>query len=345
MTRLDELTAAPTMFLEAMTPLKVDIYLFMPLNQNLVLFRKKGEALSLQEAVNLTRPSKTRVLVKKDQIESGTTELATALAHDVTPDGMPGEALEKFGSAQMSGMASAAARGQPEARALTTGLLDESTQLMSEVVAQFKSISGNHLFHLFVKGLCKSGDPLDVHNRHVSALSSILLLTLGGASMEELSEISLAGLVHDSCLDQIPQLFLNRHLDAEDLALSGTRQLSAGPLGLTYRAHVDLALKNLDIAPFPVSTGVRRTVDQHHENYDGTGLLGLRGVKIYRPARLLRIADDLITLINNDRNPMTIDGAIRYMLDMNQYADRRVYDPDMLGAIAKKVIESRASAG
>ena len=73
---------------------------------------------------------------------------------------------------------------------------------------------------------------------------------------------------------------------------------------------------------------------QHHENYDGSGLRGARGEVIYAPARILRIADDTICLMNRAQDPLDLPAAFEVLCALNRSGGRLVYDPELLAALA-----------
>ena len=251
------------------------------------------------------------------------------------------ETLTKFAGRITRDLASCSSGDPKQARAQAGNLLSEIAVLVKEIVAQYKAVNSQNLFQQFVTGMEQSGNRLEMHNRHVSALSVLLLLSLGSGSMDELTDLAFAGMVHDVCLDKIPPIFFDKHLNGDDLTLGASRLFYKDHLSNSYYAHVELAMNQLKASPTPVNPGTLRAVEHHHENYDGSGLLGIQGAKIFKLARILRIADDLICLIFSESQDFTIESAFRLLQEINQYPDRRIYDPDMLELFGKKLFGTK----
>lgn len=325
-----DLVPAPAVFLQAEAPLAIDLYVHLPKNQSLLLYRRKGELLSLTETMGLSR---ARVLVLKTECETALRAMAEQFKDEATEEGTVSPGLQKLGEHLLGEMIGEGVTGEKIRKTL-----DDSSSLVTEIVTQFQTVKSGNLFQKFIAGLDRSGGPLDIHNRHVSALSVLVFLLAGGVSMEELSDLATSGLVHDLCLAEIPEIFLSRHLSGEDLAMQATKSFFLDTAGRNYRAHIDRVLEKLRVAGVELSPGAVKIIQQHHENIDGSGLYGLRDNQIYRPARILRIVDDLVSLMNRPEEPMTLEEAFKTLHRFNHASYHRLYDEQILRMIGQKII-------
>jgi|GEM_PF-2526706 len=99
----------PTMFLQAGEPLKADICLFMPVNSKIVMFKKAGGELNLEELVTLQTPSASQQLVTS---EESYRQAVKFFAQDKSDDGTP----------------------TPEAKLFATRVIDQLKETSGEVV-------------------------------------------------------------------------------------------------------------------------------------------------------------------------------------------------------------------
>ena len=140
--------------------------------------------------------------------------------------------------------------------------------------------------------------------------------------MDDLSDIAAAGLIHDLGLKEITKELADSHIK-EIRKLSNQEKL-------VYMRHIDLTLERLKKEKLSITPGVQRIIELHHENWEGSGFKGFMGNKIYRPARLLRIADDLVSLIQNQSNQMGFSSALELLTK-----ETGAYDPIIFGSLIK----------
>lgn len=80
------------------------------------------------------------------------------------------------------------------------------------------------------------------------------------------------------------------------------------------------------VAPLEITDETIRIVEEHHENFDGTGYLkGLKANDIHIGARVLRVADTIAAMTTSYRiyrAPLTQFAAFQIMMD-----HREIYDP------------------
>lgn len=307
-------------------PLKMNIFLHMPVNRKLVHFRRKGEVLSLQDFMTLRPMAPSQILMPefeyKEAIEALTKEAAGLLtpADEKTKNSPPPPEIKTMASFVLQNLGTKLGNTTTEEAKNT---LDDSSQLVASIVTQLKGLGNRKSFDEYLTSL-KSNDPLTTHNRHVGALAGIIMMAMGSFKMDWVADISFAGFVHDIALNELPNTFLDQHLGGENLSIDHLRAHEFG-----YYRHVDLSFKKIEELGIVASADARTMIMQHHENFDGSGLLGIRGDKIFKPASILRIADDLVSVINNPKHTLSIQDAFALLLEMNKN-HREVYDPSIM---------------
>lgn len=329
MGNLDNYQKVPVMFLEAETPLRITIYLHMPMNENVVLFREKGQNLTLDDLMKIQKLPPSRVLTLKNELDEAMKSLSGDLLDPVSPGGEIKDTSRVMAKSVIGNLGSD--------KVDTQTVLNDTSQLVSQIMDQFQTVSSKKSFLEFVQSLGHGNTPLETHNKHVGALAVLVMLSLGKSTQEEVADIAFASSLHDLCLDQVPENLMNAHLNGDDLTSKKSQVLLADQIAAVYKTHIDLILKKITDAKIQVTTGSLKIIAQHHENQDGSGLYKIPGPKIYRPARVLRIVDDLIALINSKTKPHTLKEAFAVLKSFNQEGYYNPYDSDILDSIEKNM--------
>ena len=172
----------------------------------------------------------------------------------------------------------------------------------------------------FVAFVIRAVSPIEAS---VPPLAVLMALAVGEFSMEDLTDIAAAGLLHDIGLKDTAKFLSNSHT-------RGIRKV-AETEKVIYMRHIGFTIDRIKREKIPITPGVLRIIELHHENWDGSGFKGYPAYKIYRAARVLRIADDFVSLLQ-DRN-----------LELNYYAaidllmtQTGMYDPVMLEILKKR---------
>jgi HD-GYP domain-containing protein (c-di-GMP phosphodiesterase class II) len=126
-------------------------------------------------------------------------------------------------------------------------------------------------------------DPKLDHAVNVASFAVLFAMAFGRISQDVLTDIALAGLLHDIGLTQIPAHVVQtpwEHQSAKE------RQL--------YARHVDEGLRLIDDLAGEMSPRVKPLIQQHHEKFDGTGYpMQLQGFQVNDVAQLVAMADTL----------------------------------------------------
>ena len=323
----------PGMFLVAGTKTPVNIYIYMPMNKNLIHFRKKGEELTVTDALKLKELSGSQVLTPTEEYNVAIHQVSKFIVFSPSPKGQPSKEAKAVSDGIMLSLT-----GKEETVTLESArkILDETADLVQQVLTTYRPMPQSNAFEKMLATL-KQNDPIMNHNRHVGALTGVLMFSVGGFSMDEIADASYAGFIHDFCLPSLPQVLVDRHLQADDLTQSASKSPELG-----YARHIEFILNKVRDERIPVTPGTLKVIEHHHENFDGTGLKGLPSARIFRPARVLRIADDLICLVNHTENPRTLKTAVEELWSLSAFG-RNVYDPEMLKLIRSAIFSQSAA--
>lgn len=171
---------------------------------------------------------------------------------------------------------------------LTKEVPVESFVEMSEELQKNIPESGNIIDQLYNLPSCD--DYTMHHSANVSVIAALLAGWLGYPP-QVVSDISLAGLLHDIGKSQLPKHLLHRpdRLQPEDYA--------------QYQAHVKLGYELLEQNP-DLPKPVKMSILAHHERQDGSGYpYKLSGDKIHPYAQIVAIADLYDEGLTINRNP------------------------------------------
>ena len=201
--------------------------------------------------------------------------------------------------------------------------------------AQLKSHQNS--YKGFVGSLGVEATPIATHHKHVAVISALICLATEDFSEQDISDVVFAGLVHDICLEELSTPLFRRHLNGEDFNSLYTDIYTRDTILKNQQRHSEMAIERLKMLGVPLTEGLIQCVLYHHENCDGTGPRELKAPEIYRPARVIRIADDLVCLMQRKFNPLALDQAIEELRLYNSTGVQRVYDPDILRALVRTI--------
>lgn len=317
--------------------LSADLYLYLSANQTYVPFRKKGEILTEEQFLKLKNSLTTEALVLKTDVDLMKAEMKSTIQTSMFQI----QAILKAG-ADLTGaeLVKSASKIllimdhlQPQVRESDAhpneevlGVLESARMMVESVLTQLGS-SPSILFYDKVLTVIQSAteSPLTRHQRQVSALCVLMLLTEGQATYTELLDIATAGLIHDLGLLRMPNGMADRYLN-------GDRQFN-GMDQLQYMLHPAFSLEIVNQNKALLSDAVTKAVECHHENLDGSGFRNLHGHKIPRLARFLRIADEIALALTNAKTPL----SLREALDLFSQPDTiPKYDQNILQILRQK---------
>jgi response regulator RpfG family c-di-GMP phosphodiesterase len=333
----------PKFLLRPGTVLEVDLFIFLPTNDTVVWFRRVGDELSegdctklqaLQEGMTLTRSEHKEALSR--WIGQGMTGFATD--EDLAPDEpIDPAALKSSADALLGtfhptfGAPTLEETGKQYSTEVDNGpkeLLTEVATLVEQVIAQMKKSKSATNYAEFLKNSKGAAmDSLVAHQRQVSALAALLMMSTGEATMDELADLGTAGLIHDMGLNEITLSLRDQHIVGMDTEFTP-------PEMLIYRRHPEIAVDKMKEKKVHLTPDTVKLVEQHHENWDGSGFKGLSGPQITRGARCLRIADDIVSWMNNLMNSGQMVDAHAALLKRGEH-----YDPNLMRLLGEALAQ------
>lgn len=357
MAKASDFVQAPLHLLVPSRALGADLYIFFQLNSTIVHFRRKGDTLTERDLASLEKVPRNCVLIPRTQwaevMAFAVDEISMELERSERVDSpavreaaksvlggldsaSPAAALESLTADGAKAATPAESTLTPERQAeLAREALAEAATLVEKILLSVKKNRSTQAYEQVINEWREEKNPFVSHHRQVSAMSVLFLLVLGGASYEEFTDIGFAGLIHDLGLLGVPPSIMQRHiLGAESFNPSEK---------MVFMKHVDTTLEVVKAQGLAITPGAARIVQQHHENWDGSGFKGVRGAQIYRPARILRLADGVVSRMNNQGHEGGFREAISALAVEIGSGGEPVYDPGMVSALVGELDLSRPS--
>lgn len=316
MNQLSDFAPLPREILKEGLVLKMNVYILLPQNESIIHFRKINDMLSADDVAFFSKVNPAHVLLPKSELSQLYAMSAEALDQEIKKGDLSSPALKQTAASVLNTIGD---------QGSLSSSMDGVGKLVQDLISQFKSSPSVSAYDGALKrAAANSNDPLTTHHQQVSSIVVLMALTVGNFSMDDLSDLAAAGLIHDLGLGDVTKSLIDWHLK-ETKALANSEKL-------VYMRHIDLTLERAKHEKLRVTPGMQRIIELHHENWNGTGFKGYSTVKIFRPARLLRIADDLVILVQDPAQKLNFRGALE-LLSKNS----GMYDPEMLSSLLANV--------
>jgi HD-GYP domain-containing protein (c-di-GMP phosphodiesterase class II) len=299
--------------------LPINIYVFLPQNESLIHYRKVSDVLTQKDLQFFDKVSPINLLIPRAESHVLAHLQAKSVSKQVATGDISAPKVKALAATALESM------GQNESIAQS---LESVGKFVQSLISQFKSTPSVSAYEEAMKrATASSSDPLSIHHQQVSSVAVLMALSIGDFSMDEISDLAAAGLIHDLGLKDVTTLLGDSHVQ-------GTLKLT-NQEKVIYMRHVDGSIERAKKDKFPLTPGVIRIVELHHENFDGSGFKNQAGIKTYRPARVLRIADDFVGLVQSNPS-FKFHQALE---KLNQQAG--VFDPKLLSTL---LAENRSTA-
>lgn len=164
-------------------------------------------------------------------------------------------------------------------------------------------------------------DILGVTSNH-SKRTAYISLMIGknlGFSTEQLHDIAALGILHDNGVSG-----RSLHTKLIDGNLEGIRSLEI------IKEHCILGEKNAKQYPF--LTDVKDVIKYHHENYNGTGFLNLKGNEIPLMSQIIHTADVIDVTFDLENNNFQIQKEVVKFIN---YEKNKMFNPKIVDAFCK----------
>ena len=301
--------------MKAQMTLPLSVYVHLPQNQSIIHFRKIGDVLSEADILFINKVAPANLLLLASEMESLYPLLANDLKQGIKSGEINTPEVKESASEMLQTLS-----GPSDLNHLMRGVSD----FVESLVLQFKKTPSVIAYEdALRRAVERSGNPLTSHHQQVSSVAVLMALTVGDFSMDDISDIAAAGLVHDLGLNDVPQNLLKSHVS--ELKKVGSQEK------IIYMRHIQLTLDRIKKEKISITPGMQRIIELHHENWDGSGFRAYLGNRIFRPARVLRLADDLVSVIQDRSLNLTFSGALQHL-----NTDNSAYDPALLAALLQQ---------
>jgi HD-GYP domain-containing protein (c-di-GMP phosphodiesterase class II) len=311
MLKREDFIHLPKELLREGVKLTVDIFVLFPQSKTIGQFKHQGDHLTAMDLKTLANISPENLVFPKKDAQALYRMGEAVFEIELTETTLQSPSLKASAAAILSTLGGADIAQN----------LEHVGAMVQNLISTFKKtpavIAYDEALRLAEE---KSHDPLTKHHLQVSSISVLMAITIGDFSMDDLSDLAAAGLMHDLGLKSVTHTLIQSHLQ-------GQEQLSPSEK-IIYMRHPDLSFDQIKKDKIKITPGISRIIEMHHEHYNGTGFHSVAGPKIYRPARVLRIADDLVSLIQDRKMNLGFKLAIEML-------DKRIgiYDPEMMRTI------------
>lgn len=323
--------------LEGDLELSFDLYLSLPLNKKVLLFRRKGEVLEGDRLVKLTQmaalggatfsgevaspiASGANLMVRRDDYPQFVSYVSDRLKRllDVKPGGNNSGVLNKA----VKGLLKGTFESEDAAlvRSLMDNLNDVSTVVIDGVLSEI-SEHGRRTYRRLVN-LAATGTDFQKHPVNVASLAVMIGLGSGYSTKRTIGDISMAALLHDLGLAKLPA----------DLALKAHRKvgLSLSEIEL-LKNHVKHSIEVIEERNIQITPLSRTMIEQHHELYNGTGYpRHLRGLQVSPFAQILHIADEIDQHVFGASSTQ-VNAELRHLFE--QWTFEKAIEPKLLARV------------
>lgn len=328
MKHLSEFMAAPLKLLSAGTPLPINLYVYLPQNRSILFFRRKGDLLTEEDFEKIRAFLPGHLLMPRAE-KGGLQEAAShRIAEELQSGNLAGPAVQAAAAGMLQGLSPQTLEVDSSSKQLAKEMLAELPQFIEKVLSQAGKTPSVREYNETLRKIRekkgeRASDPILEHNEQVSALAVLIALTLECDSSDELANLGAAGLVHDLGLRSIPMPIAQKHLIGdEELTVSEK---------IIYMRHVELSLEAVN--SYRLSEATRAIIELHHENWDGSGFRAVKGEFVSRSVRILRIADDIVGVMNHPTAGYGFREALGVLNQRERILNARLYDEEIIEAL------------
>lgn len=336
MRHLSEFVAVAPQTFSAGQVTPVNLHIFMPLNKTIVFFRRTGDQLTDEDCAKMSALPRSSLLVHRSEKETLNSFLGQGMAGQLKGSSTLSEApaLKQGAASVLQNIQTECRPGEGASNEGARQLLHEASRIVENIMGGLEKTPSLRTYETILKSI-KSGnqDPVLTHNQQVSAIAVLIRLSAGpdslfgvlGDSHENLAAIGAAALMHDMGLLALPRPLVEKHLIGED-------ELTASEK-IIYMKHIELSREMISSTGISVTDETLHIIDQHHENYDGTGFRGTEGNLICYAARIIRIADDVVSCINHPANTFGFREALGHLHWKERRSKVTAYDPAIMNLL------------
>jgi HD-GYP domain-containing protein (c-di-GMP phosphodiesterase class II) len=313
--------------IEAGQTMNFSLFVQLPLNQKLLLYRKPGSTIESQKLEKFASGSAPNFYIKKEDYNEFVKYVALRLRSFVGAEDS-GENRKLMTAAAKSLLTSTFSQTDASIVKALMGNLNDITSVIIENVLESSSSGSKKLFQK-LSVLAQKGSHFQKHPVNTASLAVLITFGIGYSRSKILSDIATASLLHDLGLSKLPVHLISMAHDVLQANVSDRANLYGHPEG---------TLKILEERGIHVSELTKTIILQHHEEFNGSGYpSGLRGYTINELSQILRVADDIDQIFTNLPNS---GGNLRAEITklVQRLGEQKVIEPLLLSRIREVLI-------
>jgi|GEM_PF-3455922 len=270
--------------IEAQTAIPFDLYVNLPRNQKIILYRRSGAVLETDRLQNFASNNFTHFYIQKKHYREFVKYVAIRFRTLLGLSSSPEQARLMSGVAKSVLTSTFRQDNGQIAQVLMDNLNDITGTIIESSLEGAVYLKAKQMFQRLTL-LAEKGTDFQKHPINVTSLAVLLSFGIGYNNERILGDLAMAALLHDVGLSKLPTRVIQQAHHPLSLTMEERLQL---------RTHPELAIDVLKERDVQISDLTEIIISQHHEEFSGTGYpLGLRGYNLNELSQILRVADEI----------------------------------------------------
>lgn len=319
--------------IETQTAIPFDLYVNLPRNQKILLYRRAGHVLEADRMQSFATHNLTHFYVHKDQYREFVKYVAGRFKALLQLQNSPDQARLMNGVAKTVLSSTFRQESGKVAQILMENLNDITGTIIESTLEGTVFLQTKKLFSRLTL-LAEKGTDFQRHPVNVTSLAVLISFGIGYNNERILADLAMAALLHDIGLSKLPTNVIQNAHNPMALTIDERMQL---------RAHPQLSSEVLKERGIAISELSQIIIEQHHEEFAGTGYpLGLRGYNLNELSQILRVSDEIDQVFGRVQEVTTTTGAQfvlrRGLFDLfDQLSGKKIVEPGLLVRIRSLV--------
>lgn len=317
--------------IEAQTAIPFDLYVNLPRNQKIILYRRSGAVLEMDRLQNFAANNFTHFYIQKEHYREFVKYVALRFRTLLGLASSPDQARLMSGVAKSVLTSTFRQDGGKIAQVLMDNLNDITGTIIESSLEGTVYLKAKQMFQRLSQ-LAEKGTDFQKHPVNVTSLAVLLSFGIGYNNERILGDLAMAALLHDVGLSRLSTQIIQQAHNPMELTPEERLQL---------KTHPELAIDVLKERDVPISDLTGIIISQHHEEFAGTGYpLGLRGYNLNELSQILRVADEIDQIFGKiqaakqvqfELQPVTMRQGLQDLFD--HLRSNKVIEPGLLARI------------
>lgn len=298
--------------------LTFDLYLSLPLNRRVVLYRRQGDVLEIDRLAKFANSENSNLVIRRADYAKFVTFVSDRLKNllEITPSSNNRLVFDKAIQGLLRGTFEH--KEAAVVRSMMDNLNDVSSVVIDSVMSEI-SENGRKTYRNLVN-LASTGTDFQKHPVNVASLAVMISLGSGYSSKRTVADVSMAALLHDLGLAKLPG----------ELALQAHRKDSYSlDEKLKIDNHVEHSLEIIKDRRIEISALTKTMIEQHHEQFNGSGFpKKLRGLQVSPFAQILSMADEIDQQVFGAETGQQVNQSLRNLFEV--WSRDKTFEPRLL---------------